>query len=146
MTFRALGIVVFGLIVAIGFGEPAGKESGAKKMSFGKTKDGQAVDLYTLTNANGVVVTITNYGGTVVSLKTPDRHGKFADLVLGFDNLDGYLGEEPFFGALVGRYGNRIAYSGRDLRFASNSAESIEASVLSQAEQILSARPKGNSL
>ncbi len=109
MTFRALGIVVFGLIVAIGFGEPAGKESGAKKMSFGKTKDGQAVDLYTLTNANGVVVTITNYGGTVVSLKTPDRHGKFADLVLGFDNLDGYLGEEPFFGALVGRYGNRIA-------------------------------------
>ena len=111
MTFRALGIVVFGLIVAmaVGFGEPAGKESGSKKMSFGKTKDGQAVDLYTLTNANGMVVTITNYGGTVVSLMPPDRHGKFADVVLGFDNLEGYLGDEPFFGALVGRYGNRIA-------------------------------------
>src|SRR6266516_1909867 len=111
MTFRVLGIIVCGMIVAMtmGFGEPAGKESGTRRMLFGKTKDGQAVDLYTLTNANGVVVTITNYGGTVVSLKTPDRHGKFADVVLGFDNVDGYLGDEPYFGAIVGRYGNRIA-------------------------------------
>ena len=111
MTFRAFNVTVLGMVVAMamGYGEPAGKEPGTKKMLFGKTKDGQAVDLYTLTNANGVVAAITNYGGTVVSLKTADRHGKFADVVLGFDNLDGYLGEEPFFGALVGRYGNRIA-------------------------------------
>ena len=111
MTFMAFGVTVLGTIVAmsLAFGGPADKELGTKKMSFGKTRDGHAVDLYTLTNANGVVVTITNYGGTVVSLKTPDRHGKFADVVLGFDNLDGYLGDEPYFGALVGRYGNRIA-------------------------------------
>src|SRR5216684_5933273 len=111
MTFMAFGVTVLGTIVAmsLAFGGPAGKELGTKKMSFGKTKDGHAVDLYTLTNANGVVVTITNYGGTVVSLKTPDRRGKFADVVLGFDTFDGYLGNEPYFGALIGRYGNRIA-------------------------------------
>ena len=111
MTFMAFGVTVLGTIVAmaLAFGGAAGKELGTKKMSFGKTKDGQAMDLYTLANANGLVVTITNYGGTVVSLKTPDRHGKFADVVLGFDSLDGYLGDEPYFGALVGRYGNRIA-------------------------------------
>lgn len=83
--------------------------AGMKKNSYGKTKDGELVDLYVLTNANGMEVAITNYGATVVSLKVPDRSGKFADVVLGFDNFDGYLGNEPYFGAVVGRYGNRIA-------------------------------------
>jgi aldose 1-epimerase len=83
--------------------------AGLKKSAFGKTKDGQPVDLYTLTNAAGMEVAINNYGGVVVSIKTPDRNGKFADVVLGFDNFDGYLNNAPFFGALVGRYGNRIA-------------------------------------
>lgn len=85
------------------------RAAGVKKSSFGKTKDGEPVDLYVLTNANGMEVAITNYGGTVVSVKVPDRIGKFADVVLGFDSLDGYLDNEPYFGALVGRYGNRIA-------------------------------------
>ena len=67
------------------------------------------MDLYTLTNRNGIEVRITNYGGRVISLLAPDRHGKMADVVLGFDNLDDYLGNNPFFGALVGRYANRIA-------------------------------------
>lgn len=83
--------------------------AGVKKSSFGKTKDGEPVDLYVLTNASGMEVAITNYGGAVVSVKVPDRSGKFADVVLGFDNLEGYLGNEPYFGALVGRYANRIA-------------------------------------
>jgi len=67
------------------------------------------MELYTLTNKNGVQVAITNYGGRVVSIRVPDRQGQMADIVLGFDNLDGYLGNDPYFGAIVGRYANRIA-------------------------------------
>lgn len=88
--------------------EPATRQN-MQKQSYGKTKDGTAVDLYTLTNSGGMQAAITNYGGIVASLKTPDRNGNFADVVLGFDTFDGYLGEHPYFGALVGRYGNRIA-------------------------------------
>lgn len=80
-----------------------------KKAAFGRMPDGRVVDLYTLTNRNGMEVAITNYGGIVVSLLAPDRAGKLADVVLGFDDLAGYLGGNPFFGALVGRYANRIA-------------------------------------
>jgi len=84
------------------------RAAGIKKSAFGKTKDGQAADLYVLTNANGMEAAITNYGGIVVSVKVPDRAGKFDDVVLGFDNLEGYLTNAPYFGALIGRYGNRI--------------------------------------
>ncbi|MEJ7615575.1 MAG: aldose epimerase family protein [Pyrinomonadaceae bacterium] len=80
-----------------------------KKQAFGKTADGAAVDLYTLTNSKGMEAQITNFGGIIVSLKTPDRAGKTDDVVLGFESLDGYLKPHPFFGALVGRYANRIA-------------------------------------
>jgi aldose 1-epimerase len=82
------------------------------KEPFG-TKEGSQVDLYTLRNAKGLEARITNYGGIMVSLKVPDRNGQFGDVVLGFDSLDGYLSPEflksnPYFGALIGRYGNRI--------------------------------------
>jgi aldose 1-epimerase len=80
-----------------------------KKQVFGSTADGTPVDLYTLTNDHGMVSKITNYGGIIVSLMTPDREGQFDDVVLGFDSLDTYLNRNPFFGCLVGRYGNRIA-------------------------------------
>lgn len=70
---------------------------------------GEQIDLYTLRNSNGIEATITNYGGRLVTLKTPDRHHRFEDIVLGFDNLDGYLAKNPYLGALVGRYANRIA-------------------------------------
>jgi aldose 1-epimerase len=73
------------------------------------TVDGQAVQLYTLRNARGAEATITNYGGIVVSLLVPDRSGKMVDVVMGYENLDGYLKTTPYFGALIGRYGNRIA-------------------------------------
>jgi aldose 1-epimerase len=79
-----------------------------KKDSFGKLPSGEPVDLYTMTNANGITVAITTYGGRVVAVKTPDKKGASADIVLGFDSLDGYLGDNPYFGALIGRYGNRI--------------------------------------
>lgn len=82
---------------------------GIQKESFGQTKAGQAVDIYTLTNANGVEAKITNYGGIVVSLKVPDKDGKMEDVVLGYESLAGYQASSPYFGALVGRYGNRIA-------------------------------------
>jgi aldose 1-epimerase len=83
--------------------------SSITKASFGQTADGAPVDIYTLRNAAGMEVAVTTYGGRIVSLKAPGRDGKFADVVLGFDNLEGYLGVHPYFGAIVGRYGNRIA-------------------------------------
>jgi aldose 1-epimerase len=79
------------------------------KESFGKTEDNQEVFLYTLTNANGVVARVTNYGCILTSLSVPDKDGNFEDIVLGFDNLQSYLDGHPYFGAIVGRYGNRIA-------------------------------------
>src|SRR5438128_4023962 len=79
------------------------------KESFGKTPDGQDADIYTLTNSGEAEVKITNYGGIVTSLKVRDRNGKLDDIVLGFDNLDAYLKGHPYFGAIIGRYGNRIA-------------------------------------
>src|SRR5258708_3879501 len=81
------------------------------KKSFGETTDGQPVDLYVLTNSSGAEASITNYGGAVVSLKVPDRNRKLADVVLGYDNADGYVKDTSFFGALVGRYGNRIGHA-----------------------------------
>ena len=85
------------------------KASSVRKEDFGKA-DGRSVELYTLTNRHGVEVQITTYGGIVVSLKVPDRNGKLDDIVLGYDKLDDYLkGNSVYFGALIGRYGNRIA-------------------------------------
>src|SRR5215467_3434730 len=69
----------------------------------------QRIDLYTLSNRNRMTVTITNYGGRVVSLFVPDRKGELADVVLGFDELTGYLTPNPYFGAVVGRFANQIA-------------------------------------
>lgn len=92
-----LGITIYGQ-----------KKAMITKQPFGKTADGTPVDIYTLTNAKGMEARIMTYGGIVVSLKTPDRNGKFEDVELGFDSLEPYLKGHPFFGALVGRYGNRI--------------------------------------
>jgi aldose 1-epimerase len=77
--------------------------------SFGTLPDGKEVTRYTLRNANGVEVSVINYGGIITSLKTVDKQGQLADVVLGFDSLSSYLKGSPYFGALIGRYGNRIA-------------------------------------
>lgn len=76
---------------------------------FGTLPDGRTVEIFTLTNKNGVEARITNLGGIIVSVRTPDRNGQLADVVLGYDSLAPYLEEHPYFGAIVGRYGNRIA-------------------------------------
>ncbi|HKX30687.1 MAG TPA: aldose epimerase family protein [Blastocatellia bacterium] len=98
------------------------------KENFGKTPEGQVVEIYTLTNANGVEARITTYGAIVVSLKTPDRDGKLEDIVLGFDTLDGYLKGHPYFGAIIGRFGNRIGkakftLNGTEYKLAANNGE-----------------------
>jgi aldose 1-epimerase len=79
------------------------------KAPFGKTADGTPVEIYTLRNYDGMDARIMTYGGTVVSLKVPDKNGKPGDVVLGYDHLSSYLTNSPYFGALIGRYGNRIA-------------------------------------
>jgi aldose 1-epimerase len=106
------------LCVIAGEGKVPLKGAGVTKQSFGKV-DGKDVDLYTLTNEHGVEAKITNYGGIVVSFRVPDRTGKFDDVVLGYDRLDDYLKSTPYFGALVGRYGNRIGKG----RFTLNGVE-----------------------
>ena len=75
---------------------------------FGELLDGEAVHLYTLKNANGMTADISNYGGIITRLLVPDRLGRVEDVVLGYDNLESYLGVSPYFGCVVGVYGNRI--------------------------------------
>ena len=88
--------------------------------SFGKTADGQNVQIYTLRNRHGMEARITNYGGIVVSLTAPGGDGKFEDVVLGYNDLDSYMNPPfPYFGAIIGRYGNRIAKG----RFTLNGVE-----------------------
>jgi len=80
-----------------------------KKELFGNSADGTAVEIYTLTNDNGLKARLLTYGATLVSLELPDRLGKLEDCVLGYDRLESYLKSSPYFGSIVGRYGNRIA-------------------------------------
>lgn len=91
-----------------------GAERRIDKSVFGQLPDGRQVDVYRFTNANGIELQVTNYGGIILSLKTPDVDGEFDDIALGFDSLEAYLSDEyrqanPYFGAIIGRYGNRIA-------------------------------------
>jgi len=105
-------------------GGGAGK-AGVEKSAFGKLADGTAIDLYTLKNRHGVTVKVMTYGGIITEVQAPDRDGHLGDIVLGFDHLEPYLGTHPFFGALVGRYANRIArgrftLDGQTYRLATN--------------------------
>lgn len=79
------------------------------KRHFGKTADSTPADLYVLVNSEGVEACVTNYGATLVSFKAPDRHGNFADLTAGYDDVAGYEAGKSYFGGTVGRYANRIA-------------------------------------
>ena len=85
-------------------------KSGLDPKNFIGTVDGKPVALYVLENKNGVEACITNYGGRIVSLLVPDRNGKLTDVELGHDSLANYLADDGNFGALIGRYGNRIGY------------------------------------
>ncbi|HUL16553.1 MAG TPA: aldose epimerase family protein [Terriglobales bacterium] len=86
-----------------------GAEARVQKSVFGKLPDGTAIEQYTLQNAEGSEAKVITYGATLTELWIPDKNGKKADVVLGFDNLQGYLGNEPYFGGTIGRYANRIA-------------------------------------
>jgi aldose 1-epimerase len=95
------------------------KTAGIERRAFGKLADGTAVDLYTLKNRNGLLVEITNYGGSVVSIRTPDRRGLMDDIVLGYSDPNGYVADQSYFGALIGRFANRIGKA----RFTLNGVE-----------------------
>jgi aldose 1-epimerase len=109
-------VLLLTLVVFIGSGavwaadHPASNsEATVVTSKFGSLEDGTAIDLYTLKNTRGATAKVTTFGATLTELWMPDRTGKMGDVVLGFDNLQGYLGKEPFFGATVGRVTNRIA-------------------------------------
>jgi aldose 1-epimerase len=116
MKLRRISLL---LIVVLTTAAVAHAQANITKETFGKTADGKTVDLYTIRNTRGFEAKITNYGGIVVSLKVPDRNGKFDDVVLGFNDFDSYLKNDPYLGALIGRYGNRIAKG----RFTLNGVE-----------------------
>src|SRR5829696_701952 len=132
MSFPKRFIITLGLVTL--FGSLCGNitmiEAKPKidKQPFGKTENLTPIDLYTLTNDKGVEARITTYGGIVVSLKVPDRNGRLGDVVLGYENLEGYLTNSSYFGALIGRYGNRIAkgsfqLGGTPYQLAQNNSE-----------------------
>jgi aldose 1-epimerase len=112
MIIRRNGLVVLGSALAFALfmsNYVSNSKAQIKPEAFHRTIDGSQVDLYTLKNSNGLEANITNYGGIVVSLTVPDKSGKLGDVVLGYDTLNDYIGNTPYFGALIGRYGNRIA-------------------------------------
>lgn len=89
--------------------QSAQQDNPIMKKDYGSTPDGELVEQYTLRNGNGMEVEIITYGGRITSLKTPDKEGNFDNVVLGFDSIGDYTKDNPYFGALIGRYGNRIA-------------------------------------
>lgn len=106
----------------------AGGAGSMKKQAFGKLADGKAATLYILSNKNGVEVSITDFGATVVSIKTPDKSGTMADIVAGYESATQYEAGKNYFGATVGRYGNRIAHGeftlgGKKYPLAKNNGE-----------------------
>jgi aldose 1-epimerase len=103
------GLLLGGLCVADEAKRETKEEASVKKETFGKTNDGVAVDQYILTNPAGMTAKVITYGAILTELDTPDRDGKMADVVLGFDNLKDYLERNPHFGSTVGRVANRIA-------------------------------------
>jgi aldose 1-epimerase len=111
-----------------GGGQSAPKKGAhVEKASFGKTPEGVEIEAYTLYNAQGAYAKLITYGATVAELHVPDKNGKMGDVVLGFDNLAGYLGNHPHFGGAIGRYGNRIAkgklvVDGKEYQLAINNA------------------------
>jgi len=114
MEFRCAALLAFLAMIVVpsslrGEGDNSAKHATVEKSSFSKLSDGTEIEQYTLTNAKGAVAKVITYGATLSELWIPDKAGKNADVVLGFDNLASYAGEHPFFGATVGRYGNRIA-------------------------------------
>jgi aldose 1-epimerase len=106
---KILGAALLGVLAAAVCNGTTAFAAGVEKKHFGTAMDGQNVDQYTLDNGKGGVVKIITFGGTVTSIQVPDKNGVVGDVALGFDNLKQYETESPYFGALIGRVGNRIA-------------------------------------
>jgi aldose 1-epimerase len=125
------GVLIIALALAAGLTASvdttgqAARVAHVNRSAFGKLPDDGGVDLFTLTNVHGIEVRAMTYGATIVSVRTPDRRGRIGDITLGFDSVEGYLTRSRFFGAVVGRYGNRIArgqfsIDGRMFQLAAN--------------------------
>src|SRR5215203_5823894 len=106
---RSIQLVFVLILILVTMSVVSAADSSITKSAYGTTADGKAVDEYTLTNANGMEVKIITYGGIITSVRVPDRNGNLDNVVLGFDALADYETKNPYFGALIGRYGNRIA-------------------------------------
>jgi aldose 1-epimerase len=107
VPFTVAALVLLPVLpVAVQTQKPA---AGVTRSTFGTMPDGKTVQQHTLKNSNGIEVKAIGYGGIITSLRVPDRSGRLDDIVLGFDRLEDYLQDHPFFGAIIGRYGNRIA-------------------------------------
>jgi aldose 1-epimerase len=116
---RTAALLLLCSIVSLGLAPAASGRSVPKRESFGSTKGGEAVEIYTLRNRRGAEARVITYGATLVSLKVPDRAGKFEDVVLGFDQLGTYEQDTHYMGQVIGRYANRIARG----RFTLNGVE-----------------------
>jgi aldose 1-epimerase len=125
-SILSAGLMVVSMIFgAMFFSSAADGKPSVSRKDFGKTADGAKVDIYTLTNTSGAEARILTYGGTVVSLKVPDKNGTLGDVVLGYDSIADYEKHTAYFGALIGRYANRIAnarftLNGKEYKLASN--------------------------
>lgn len=133
MSCRSLAKVFAACLLLVRFAavserslDASSEETHVSKMpGFGTTKEGQSVDLYTITNSHGLKIRTMNYGGIIVSLHLPGKTGKLDDVALGFDNFEGYLNNKPHFGGIIGRYANRIAngkftLDGKEYHLATN--------------------------
>jgi aldose 1-epimerase len=149
MRLRSLTLSLVALLASApaGLTLGAGAAEGPMKQSFGKTTDGRPIDRYTLKNAHGLEADVITWGAIVTRLVVPDRTGTPGDVVLGFDTLDGYLKEHPYFGAIVGRYGNRIAkgrftLNGKTYTLATNNGpNSLHGGLKGFDKQVWTARP-----
>jgi aldose 1-epimerase len=149
MRLRSLTLSLVALLASApaGLTLGAGAAEGPMKQSFGKTTDGRPIDRYTLKNAHGLEADVITWGAIVTRLVVPDRTGTPGDVVLGFDTLDGYLKEHPYFGAIVGRYGNRIAkgrftLNGTTYTLATNNGpNSLHGGLKGFDKQVWTARP-----
>lgn len=109
LSRSVLLLIPFGILMCVVTGSGQGAQPSVSREPFGKMPDGASVEMFTLRNAAGIELRAISYGGIITSLRVPDRTGQLDDIVLGFERLDDYLKDHPFFGAIIGRYGNRIA-------------------------------------
>lgn len=129
MRNARINSIVLGLAAAVVLGgcttTDLGSGAAVQKREFGRMPNGTPIYEFTLKNSKGAEARIINYGGIITAVRVPDKQGKMGDVVLGYDNLEGYLKETPYFGALIGRYGNRIgnakfSLNGKEYKLAAN--------------------------